>query len=204
MISLKELKDIDASFRIHSKEGHVEEVTALCSLDHFHEGGVVFVKDKKYYHKLIDKLENAGSLSKIGVVFQEAFYKANCTAGQSETLKQFRFYATVKSIDLALSRFSKLFFDKLNKEGDDLVDGRSKGTVKVDATSTIAENVFLGQGVEIGAGVIIHAGCVILSYSKIGENTVLYPNVTIYRNVIIGKNCRIHGNTTIGSDGLWL
>ena len=201
MILLKELKDVDPSFHIHSKEGYVEEVTTLCSFDRFHEGGIVFVKDKKYYRKLIDKLENARFLCKIGVVFQEAFFKANCADGQLEILKQFRFYATVESIDMALSLFSKLFFDKFNKEGDDLVDGRSKGTVKVDATSSIAQNVFLGEGVEIGAGVIIHAGCVILSHSKIGENTVLYPNVTIYRNVIIGKNCRIHGNTTIGSDG---
>lgn len=201
MILLKELKEVDSSLHIHSKEGHVEGVTTLCSLDRFNEGGIVFIKNKKFYHKLIDQLKDVKLQSSIGVIFKESFFKTDCAADQLEALNRFRFYATVESIDLALSRFSKLFFDKFNKEGDDLVDGRSKGTVKVDATSSIAQNVFLGEGVEIGAGVIIHAGCVILSHSKIGENTVLYPNVTIYRNVIIGKNCRIHGNTTIGSDG---
>ncbi len=201
MVSLEQLKEVDASLCIHSKEERIEHITTLCALDHFHEGGIVFVKDKKYYHKLIDQLETVETLSSIGVVFQESFFKANCAAGQSETLHRFRFHATVESVDLALSRFSKLFFDAFSKKGNDLVDGRHTGKAHVHSTSSLAENVFLGEGVDIAAGVTIHTGCVILSHSSIGENTVLYPNVTIYRNVTIGKNCRIHGNTTIGSDG---
>jgi UDP-3-O-[3-hydroxymyristoyl] glucosamine N-acyltransferase len=200
MVTLDDLKVADDSFHIHSKNVKDEEVSTICSLDQFHEGGLVFVSDKKYFNKLLDKLNNSGSPGTIGVVFQESFFKASCQ-DQSAVLNSFRFYATVESVDLALSHFSKLFYDEFAQNGNDFVDGRKAGLANVHPTSTLAENVFIGEGVEVGANVTIHAGCVILSHSKIGENTILYPNVTIYRNVIIGKNCRVHGNTTIGSDG---
>ena len=116
-------------------------------------------------------------------------------------MSQARFYATVESIDLALSRFSKLFFDEFSKKGNDITDGRQTKTARIHPTSCIAEGVFLGEGVEIAAHVTILAGCVILSNSKIGERTMLYPNVVIYRNVVIGQDCIIHANTAIGSDG---
>jgi UDP-3-O-[3-hydroxymyristoyl] glucosamine N-acyltransferase len=201
MVLLKRLKEADSSFRIHKRNGHVKQITTLCSLDRIHKDCIVFVKSKNYYKNLIDKYGNSKDLSNIGIVFQESFYKTESDAGQFNKLNQFRFFATVESVDLAVSRFSKLFFDEINKMGNDLEDGRQTGTAKVHTASSLAKNVFLGEKVEIAANVTIHAGCVILSNSKIGENTVLYPNVTIYRNVTIGKDCRIHGNTTIGSDG---
>jgi len=201
MILLERLKEADASFCVYSPKGQVKQVTTLCSLDYFNDGGIVFIKNKKYYSKLIEKTKDSGSAGNIGIVFQESFFKTICDNGNKEELNRFLFHATVESVDLAMSHFSKLFFDEFAKEGNDLVDGRKMGTANVHKTSSIAENVFLGENVEISADVTIHAGCVILSHSKIGEKTVLYPNVTICRNVSIGKNCRIHGNTTIGSDG---
>ena len=192
---------LDPSFQIRSSKGNDAQVTTLCSLDEFHQGGMVFIKNKKYYKQLLDKLQKGTAINNVGVVFQDSFFKTIKTDEESGSLDRFAFYATVESVDLALSRFSKLFYDEFNAQGDDLIDGRKTGTAKVDPASAIAENVFIGAGVAIGAHVVIHSGCAILSYSTIGEHTVLYPNVVIYRNVHIGKNCRIHANTAVGSDG---
>jgi len=201
MVSLNKLKKTEPSFCVHSKKKFDREVATLCSLDHFHEGGIVFVKNRKFYNKLFDKLASTDSLINMGVIFQESFFKTMDAVENCEFLNKFQFYATVESVDLALSHFSKLFFDEFKKDGNDLVDGRKAGAVRVHPTSVIGENVFLGGGVEIAANVTIHPGCVILSNSKIDRDTVLYPNVVIYRNVCIGQNCIVHANTTIGSDG---
>ncbi len=201
MFSLNSFEKVDPSFKVRSPKGKDASVATLCSLDQFHQDGMIFIKNKKYYQRLLDKLEKGAALKGIGVVFQDSFFKTLDADEGSGALNRFAFYATVESVDLALSRFSKLFYDKFNAQGNDLVDGRKIGTAKIDPTSKIADNVFLGAGVTIGAHVVIHSGCAILLYSTIGEHTVLYPNVVLYRNVHIGKNCRVHANTTIGSDG---
>lgn len=201
MISFDQIHEADMSFHVHSLKQMNGGVSALCSLDCFQNNGIIFIKNKKYYHSLLDKLKQGRSVENIGVIFQESFIKEINDSDKSKFLNQFRFYATVKSIDLAFSYFSKLFFNELNPNKGDLVDGRKTGSVRVHPTSHIADDVFLGDGVEISAHVILHTGCVILSKSKIGEQSILYPHVVVYQNVLIGKNCIIHANTTIGSDG---
>lgn len=199
MFTLDRFVEIDPSFRLCSSKGKDAKVTTLCSLDLFHQDGMIFIKNKKYYGRLMDKIARGEPLNNVGVVFQESFLKT--VQDDAQILGKFAFYATVESVDLALSRFSKLFYDAFNAQGNDLVDGRKTGTAYVDPTAKIAENVFIGAQVKIGANVVIHAGCAILSFSSIGDNTVLYPNVVIYRNVHMGKDCRVHANTAIGSDG---
>ena len=205
MFPLNSFEKLDPSFKVRSPKGkgNGAQVATLCSLDQFHQNGMIFIKNKKYYERLLDKLRKGAALNGVGVVFQDSFFKTIRTDEGSSSLPlgQFAFYATVESVDLALSRFSKLFYDEFNARGNDLVDGRKTATARVDPASAIAENVFIGADVTIGAHVVIHSGCAILSYSTIGEHTVLYPNVVIYRNVRIGKNCRVHANTTVGSDG---
>ncbi|MBI3618361.1 MAG: UDP-3-O-(3-hydroxymyristoyl)glucosamine N-acyltransferase [Candidatus Omnitrophica bacterium] len=203
MFPLNSFEKLDPSFKVRSPKGkgNGAPVTTLCSLDQFHQGGMIFIKNKKYYQRLLDKLQTGAALNDVGVVFQDSFFKTIAAEEKSGALERFAFYATVESVDLALSRFSKLFYDEFNALGNDLVDGRKTGTARVDPASAVAENVFIGAGVTVGARAVIHSGCAILSHSTVGENTVLYPNVVIYRNVHIGKNCRIHANTTVGSDG---
>ncbi len=201
MISIEKLKEAESSFHICLKQGDVKHVKTLCSYDQIDDGGIVFIKNKKYLDILIEKIASSDSMGKVGVVFQESFFKKENDAGHLDALDQFLFTATVESVDLAMSRLSKLFFDEFAKKGSYLTDGRQAGTSNVHPTCSIAENVFIGENVEIAKNVTILAGCSVLSNSKIGENSYLYPNVSICRNVMIGKNCRIHGNTTIGSDG---
>ncbi len=201
MFSLDRFTQIDSSFQVRSSQGGTAQVATLCSLDQFHENGMILIKNKKYYDQLLDKLQKGAVVKSMGVVFQDAFFKTIDPADISGVLDQFAFYATVESVDLGLSRFSKLIYDAFNAQGNDLIDGRKTGAARVHPTSAIGEDVFLGAGVDIGAHTVLHPGCVVMSFSMIGENTVLYPNVVIYRNVTIGKNCRIHANTAVGSDG---
>lgn len=201
MFTFDELKKVDPSFTVCSTKDKNVKVATLCSLDQFHPRGIIFIKNKKYYKKLVEKIEKGDSVSETGVAFQGSFYKTLDLAAEAKVLKQFLFTATVASVDMALSYLSKIFYDELMKTGNDIVDGRKNGTAKVHPASRIADNVFLGEGVTIGANAVLHAGCAVLSFSTIGENTVLYPNVTVYRKVTIGKNCRVHANTAIGSDG---
>ena len=201
MLTLEDFKNTDPSFQVQASRKRIDSIATLCSLDHFHEDGVVFIKNEKFYKKLLEKVINGASIKSTGIIFQNSFFKKMNAAQEAQLLNQFTFYATVDSVDLALSRFSKLFFDELSKKGNDLVDSRKTGTAHIHPKCAIADGVFLGEGVTIDAHVTLYPGCVILSGSKIGENTVLYPNVTIYRNVSIGKDCRIHANTAIGSDG---
>lgn len=201
MISLQQLKNADDSFQPASSVDMKEQVAALCSFENFCENGIIFIKNRKFYRKLLHKLEEGKSVHHLGAVFQESFLKEDESAVRSDVINQFRFCATVVSVDLALSRFSKLFFDQYHREVNDKVDGRKSGTARIHVSSTLAENVFIGHGVEIAENAVLHPGCVIMAQSKIGSHTILYPNVAVYPNVQIGKDCIIHANTTIGSDG---
>ena len=98
MVLLEKLKEVDSSFRIRSREGQDEQITTLCNIDHLHEGGIVFIKDKKFYKELMDACSDSKLLSTIGVIFEELFFKTSSAAGHLDSLNQFRFYATVASV----------------------------------------------------------------------------------------------------------
>ncbi len=201
MISLEQLQEADASFQLHSSRQSFDGVKRMCSLKDFHPDGMMCIKNKKFLLLLLDKLKKEQSTDTLGVVFQESLLNEVREKEHSEFLHQFKFYASVKSVDLAFSYFSKLFFDSVSFPQRDLIDGRKAGTTQIHPTCSIAQDVFIGDNVEIGAESVIYPGCVILTNSKIGERCTLFPNVAIYQNVTIGNDCIIHANTTIGSDG---
>src|SRR5690606_5931201 len=109
--------------------------------------------------------------------------------------------ATSPNVALSLTLLSKPFYDKKMGKMNTQVDGRQMGTVDIDPSAYIAQNVFIGEHVKIGGNVEIMPGCVILPHTEIGEGTKIYPNVTLYPFTKIGKGCRIHSGTTIGADG---
>lgn len=86
-------------------------------------------------------------------------------------------------------------------------------TPGIHPTAIIGDGARVGANVHVGAHVTVGAGCVIgdnsavrdgarvMENCQIGELTVIFENVVIYRDAIIGKRCRIHANSTIGSDG---
>ena len=107
----------------------------------------------------------------------------------------------VDDAQLATARVSKLFFDQLNGDCNDMVDGRQMGTAEVHPSAWIAQGVFLGSHVKIGKDVQIFPGVTILSHTEIGNGSIIFPNVVVYRFVKIGQGCRIHACSVIGADG---
>jgi UDP-3-O-[3-hydroxymyristoyl] glucosamine N-acyltransferase len=86
-------------------------------------------------------------------------------------------------------------------------------TPGIHPTAIIGGGARIGANVHVGAYVTVGAGCVIgdnaavrdgvriMENCQIGGQTMIFENVVIYRDTIIGKRCRIHANSTIGSDG---
>ncbi len=84
---------------------------------------------------------------------------------------------------------------------------------EIHASAVIDSSAKIGTSVRIGAGVVIEAGAVIgdgvVLYPqvyvgrkvRIGDDSVLFPHVAVYEGTRIGKSCRIHANSTVGSDG---
>ena len=94
MITLDRLKEVDPSFHVHSTKEMTGALTTLCSLDHFHKGGVIFIKDKKFYQKLlalsVAGSANGDSLKDIGVIFRrQRDTVLNC--GESSIVSRFEF-----------------------------------------------------------------------------------------------------------------
>jgi UDP-3-O-[3-hydroxymyristoyl] glucosamine N-acyltransferase len=67
--------------------------------------------------------------------------------------------------------------------------------VHVGAHVTVGADCVIGDNVSLRDGVRVAANC------HIGAGSALFENVVIYRDTVIGRRCRIHANSTIGSDG---
>jgi UDP-3-O-[3-hydroxymyristoyl] glucosamine N-acyltransferase len=81
------------------------------------------------------------------------------------------------------------------------------GSAVIDSTAKIGASVRIGAGVVIEAGAVVGDGVVLYPQVyvgpgvRIGSDSVLFPHVAVYQGTRIGKSCRIHANSTIGSDG---
>ncbi|MCF8326225.1 MAG: UDP-3-O-(3-hydroxymyristoyl)glucosamine N-acyltransferase [Leadbetterella sp.] len=83
----------------------------------------------------------------------------------------------------------------------------------IDAMTSIAKDVEIGQNIYIGPFSFVSSGVLIGDNSqifpqvflgknvKIGKNTILHPGVKIYQDCEVGDNCVIHAGAVIGADG---
>lgn len=198
-MKLQDLSKFDPNVKVVKNSEWPEEILAISSLDHLSSQSLIFIKNAKFLKKFGDQFDQASSL-KIGAVIDEKFFGLMDQNTKSH-LEKLPWIATTPNIALTLTKLSKPFYEKKMKGLNTQVDGRQMGTVDINPSAYIAQNVFIGENVKIAANVEIMPGCVILPHSEIGENTKLYPNVTLNPFTSIGKNCRIHSGTVIGSDG---
>jgi len=196
---LTEFAQLDPSLKIVKNAKWPEEVRAISALDTLLPFSVVFIKNGKFLEKFLPHLERAIELS-VGVIIDEKFFYL-MNAELKANLEKLPWMMTSTQVPMSLTLLSKPFYDEKMKGINSQVDGRQMGTVDIDPSSHIAQNVFIGEHVKIGAKVEIMPGCVILPHVEIGDNTKIYPHVTIYPFTKIGQNCRIHSGTVIGSDG---
>ncbi len=109
---------------------------------------------------------------------------------------------------LAMARISE-FFGK----GTTTVVPQGGGKTEIHPSAVVSSEARIAEGVWIGAGCVIEAGarigersvlypnCFVGPDAEIGKDCVLFPQVVIYERVQIGDRVRVHGNTTLGSDG---
>ncbi len=195
-MKLENLLSLDQSFEIlhGSKDIFISGVTDSFRMSENH---LFFVKNKKFFQEWNEKRHH----NKIGLVIDVKFYESLNEELKSLALANTLFLATVADVNLAISRFSKSFYDEKIGNPNDMVDGRQMGTTEIDSSAWIAQGVFIGERVIIKANVKIHPGTVVMSGVEIDEGTEIFSNTVIYRNVKIGKNVRIHSNCSIGADG---
>lgn len=69
------------------------------------------------------------------------------------------------------------------------------------ASTSVGENVVVGERARFGENVTLHPGCVIGDNVCIGDDSVLYANVVVYSDCLIGRRAIIHAGAVIGADG---
>lgn len=198
-MKLQDLAKYDSSLKIMKNSEWPEEILAISALDGLTPNSIVFVKNGKFLEKFRPNIEKAIEL-KIGIIVDEKFFNM-VNAELKAAMEKLPWIAVSLNVAMSLTLLSKPFYDIKMKGVNTQVDGRQMGTVDIDPSAYIAQNVFIGENVKIGARVEIMPGSVILPFSEIGENTKIHANVTIYPFTKIGKDCRIHSGTVIGADG---
>ncbi len=198
-MNLQTLKAIDSSLKFVKNSEWPEEILAISSLDGMTSHSLVFIKNAKFMEKFLPHLEQALNL-KIGAVVDEKYFESMKPEFKTE-IEKLPWLLTSPNVALSLTILSKPFYEMKMKGLNTQVDGRQMGTVEIDPSAMVAQNVFIGEYVRIGANAEIMPGSIIHSHSEIGDNTKIYSNVSIYPFTKIGMNCRIHAGTVIGSDG---
>jgi UDP-3-O-[3-hydroxymyristoyl] glucosamine N-acyltransferase len=196
-MKLGSLVEIDKSFVFESSVDTNQSIEGITDKNEFLPRHIYFIKNKNFLNDFLDS-EDA---LQIAVIIENKFFQLL----DSEILESLKskalWVARVDDVNLAISYFSKPFYDEKIKNPNDMVDGRQMGTATLHPSAWIAQGVFIGENVTISPNVKIHSGAVIMSGVTIGEGTEIFSNVVIYRNVKIGNNVRLHANVTIGADG---
>ncbi|MBC76235.1 MAG: UDP-3-O-(3-hydroxymyristoyl)glucosamine N-acyltransferase [Halobacteriovoraceae bacterium] len=196
-MKFSELKSVGPSLNLKFGEEDQIDIHSISTPSTPLENTFVFIKNKKFLESFL-----SGDLcSNLGAVFTNKLFETLDEEQLKELKEKLSWLATVESVEEAMCAFSKPFYDQKFSSLNLHVDGRQMGSAEIDPSAEIAQNVFIGEGVKVGPNVTIMPGCVIMSNSEIGAGTILFPNVTIYPYTSLGGNCRIHSNTTIGSDG---
>ncbi|MBF0297762.1 MAG: UDP-3-O-(3-hydroxymyristoyl)glucosamine N-acyltransferase [Oligoflexia bacterium] len=220
-------ESVSAHSHVHlstGKEFNIEEkiiaVTSLDSPSFNPSNTITFIKNKKYLMKWFKDFNEGKDFSRVGIIFEERYYQELLKKKEEKIFDLIHrhcwFVANVASVNLAISKFSKPFYDQKFRDLNLNLDGRSLeafrynehrmslksgGAATINPNANVAANAFIGEGVFIGRDSVIMSGAVIMAYSVIGKNVTIFPNVTIYPFVKIGDNSRIHSGTIIGSDG---
>ena len=196
MVQGKELLQIEPSLKIVA--GNIDGLS-IQTISHFTElvsDSFVFANKPKILKELSEQKEE-----RVGLIVEESLWSAQDSELQKKLTKAFMWVGTVDSVDHAMCKLSKPFYDAKFSELNYFVDGRQMGSAQVDPDAEIAQGVFIGSDCKIGPGVKIMPGCVILPNVEIAAGTIIFPNVNIYPYTTIGENCRIHSGTVIGCDG---
>ncbi|MDO9183067.1 MAG: hypothetical protein Q7U04_11695, partial [Bacteriovorax sp.] len=163
-MKLGNLKSIDTSLIIISGEEDLQilGITDSYQLNHHH---LIFIKNKNFLAEWLNKNKKPKSQ---GVIFEKKFLDLLNEESKNLAFELAYFVATVTDVNLAMSYFSKPFYDQKIQKINDIVDGRQMGSAVVDSSAWIAQGAFIGENVVIHSDVKIHPGVVIMSGAEIG------------------------------------
>ena len=77
----------------------------------------------------------------------------------------------------------------------------------IDASASLADdvyvgaNVYIGRSARIGAGSVIDVGAYVGEETTLGEECLLYPRATVLDGCVIGNRVILHPGSVIGSEG---
>ncbi len=202
-MEFQKLLNLDSNLKtVDSNEANTSfDLRGISDTGHLRDATICFVARKKFFDDLVGQLKK-DSAKKIILIFDEKYFnQAKTEILENKFANQMLLFATTSNFDSSLTKISEVFFQESIGKLDWVTDGRKDLSAKVNSTSKIAENVFIGCGCSIGKNCLITAGVVIGPNSTIGDNVTIYPGVKIYNGVHIGNNCRIHSGTIIGADG---
>ncbi|AYF43457.1 UDP-3-O-[3-hydroxymyristoyl] [Halobacteriovorax sp. BALOs_7] len=195
-VSLESLIKNDSDLKLLAGNKDLS-LNSISSIEEINDEEVLFLGNKKFFKKYQQaKVEN-----KIVIIIDEKLYEELDQEDREYLSNNTLALLTSSNIPISITKASKVFYEKQRGSIAFELDGRKDGSAKIHPSVKIAEGVFIGENVEIESDCFIMPGCVIMPNVKISQGTTLYSNVTIYPETVIGKNCRIHGGTTIGSDG---
>ena len=163
------------------------QITALCSLENAHEGGICY----------ITSLEKPKMLEKLAA---SAVFVPNAAKDQNLPFKGVFLYTDNPEWAFVL----------LMKYVD---AQQQKHTPGIHPTAVISEKAVLGQNVSVGAYTVIEEGaqigdntvifpqCYIGKNVKIGKNGYIYPQVVIREDCVLKDYVIVQAGAKIGSDG---
>ena len=202
-LTIADFQKCEPSLRLLWPDTYNKPVDSIGVMEDIREHRIYFIGNRKYAERFAKKIEKSQSFSNIGILLEQKLVRE---MEDKDSLWDFfrekiSWAGEVECIPLAMSLLSKLYYDRDRQRFNDEVDGRQMGTVDIDPTAYIAQNVFIGANVQIGPHVRLHPGVVVLSESKIDEYSELFPNAVLYPKTVIGKRVHIHAGVVIGADG---
>ena len=202
-LSIVDLQKYDPSLELIWPDSYRASIDSIGTLENLQDNRLYFIGSRKYGELFVKEAGKHQMFSNVGILLEKKLVEK--IEGHDVLWKALKERASwmgqVKSMPLAMSLLSKVYYDRDREIFNDEVDGRQMGTSDIHPTACVAQNVFIGANVKIGSGVRLHPGVVVLSQSEIGEECELFPNVVIYPKVVVGKRVRIHAGSIIGGDG---
>jgi len=161
------------------------EVQSLAKIEEGKNGDLCFLANKTYTSFIYK--------TKASIIIVNKDFKA-----------EKKISSTLIFVEDAYHSFSKLLeiYSKMNnnKKGIDKLS-------KIENSSKIGKDVFvgaftyIGKNVTIGDNVKIYPNCFVGQNVTIADNSILYAGVKIYRDCKIGENNILHAGVIIGADG---
>ncbi|MDA9793352.1 UDP-3-O-(3-hydroxymyristoyl)glucosamine N-acyltransferase [Bacteriovoracaceae bacterium] len=199
-MNLDDFKKLDSSFELVGLEKDFFEISTISHITEPRDGSFVFAKSSKFIERAGEKLDRDGFI-KTAIILEKKLADSLDKQALIDLKVKFGWLATVESVAVSMTKYSKIFYDKKFSHLNYFVDGRQMGSAHIDSSAQIAQDVFIGCDVTIGQDVVIMPGVKILPNVIIGAGTIIFPNTVIYPYSSIGKNCRVHASVTIGADG---